>query len=146
MLWSNQISSVLNYICTLCSSSSIHFFITKIGKHGLDLFIFFEMVCLYDKRRLVFTDSWFFSWFWGGGALKVRTFSIGETRFWGIGTFGMQYLYVWQAFLRFYCSNTYSPCLQYWSNQCRGHQNNALINEQIITTEQQFKFYSMNDR
>lgn len=141
MLWSNQISSVLNYICTLCSSSSIHFFITKIGKYGLDLF---RPYC--SDKRLVFTDSWFFSWFWVGGALKVRTFSIGETRFWGIGTFGMQYLYVWQAFLRFYCSNTYSPCLQYWSNQCRGHQNNALINEQIITTEQQFKFYSMNDR
>lgn len=51
--WNNQ-SSVLICMYTLCSFYSL--FYTKIEKYGLDLFIFFLMVCMYDKR-LIFIDS-----------------------------------------------------------------------------------------
>lgn len=130
---------------TLCSFYSL--FYTKIEKYGLDLFIFFLMVCIYDKR-LIFIDSQFFSrFFWGKNkTLKVRTFSIGKTRVFGISGRVECSIYTFGRHSSGFIARPYPPCSQYWSNQCRGHQNNTLINEQIITTEQQFKFYLMNDR
>lgn len=143
--WNNQ-SSVLICMYTLCSFYSL--FLYK-DREIWSRLVYFLLNGLYIRQKVDF--HWLvalFQIFLGekNKTLKVRTFSIGKTRVFGISGRVECSIYTFGRHSSGFIARPYPPCSQYWSNQCRGHQNNTLINEQIITTEQQFKFYSMNDR
>lgn len=99
--WNNQ-SSVLICMYTLCSFYSL--FLYK-DREIWSRLVYFLLNGLYVRQKVDF--HWLvalFQIFLGekNKTLKVRTFNIGKTR-WDIRKSGMQYLYIWQALLRFYC-------------------------------------------